>query len=72
MLYKYRYDIWGAHTDSNVNVHPQVDMENLGIRYVKAEPCALADCWFVYTEEPLDIDNLPGYIYFIGEGSEEI
>ena len=71
MLYKYRYDIWGAHTDSNVNMHPQVDMERLGIKYVKVEPCPIADCWFVYTEESLDALNLPGYIQFIGEVSND-
>lgn len=55
----YIYDMIGAFY-AGVKEHPQIDMENLGYKVIKAVPVAIADCWCFRVEN--EIENTPSYL----------
>lgn len=56
----YRYDIWTAY-EHGIKHHPQVQMNVLGYKVLKAEPVPIADCWWFRVENK--IKNTPNYLY---------
>lgn len=54
-----RYDVLGA-MFSNVVLHPQDDMKQLGFTVVRSEPVPIADCW-IFRVEDYDFP-IPDYI----------
>lgn len=55
-----RYDMIGAY-HSGANEHPQKVMKNLGIRYEKAVPNMMGDCWDFLNVSNIP-DKLPAYL----------
>lgn len=47
-----KYDLIGAYL-KGIKIHPQEDVENLGMKVLGFEGCPIADCAF------MDVDNLP-------------
>lgn len=43
-------------------VHPQEQMRRLGIKYKKAIPQSVVDCWWFIDCEVEDINSLPKYL----------
>lgn len=54
------YSMYGAFK-SGIQVHPQLDMKNLGISYKCSVPQSIADCWWFFDCENIP-KNLPDYI----------
>lgn len=70
-----RYDLIGADLYGHVCMHPQKDLERLGIDYIKAIPESIGDCWMILTtyqgELPDYIDDMeiePGNEYWYDFG----
>lgn len=59
-LKNYKYDIMAAGLVYGIEVHPQLQIENLGFHIVKAEPCPIADSWFFRTDS--FVQNIPNYV----------
>jgi len=56
-----RYNCMGAKPVEGKYLHPQEDMERLGITYQHATPQSIADQWWFWNCENLP-DKLPDYI----------
>lgn len=64
-MYHYRYDCMSAYYDYHIEKHPQQDLIDRNITWVKCEPFSISDCWiFRLNYKP---ENLPSYITYIGE-----
>ena len=64
--YDYRYDLISADIDYGVRIHPQQDLTDRGYKWIKSEPCSIADCWFFRFEE--ELDNPPAYLQKLSNG----
>lgn len=64
-MYNYRYDLIGADLDYNIKKHPQQDLIDRGYKWIKCEPCSIADCWFFRFEN--ELNNCPQYLERISD-----
>jgi len=64
-MYHYRYDLIGADIDYNIKKHPQQDLMDRKLQWIKAEPFSIADCWIFRFKEV--IENPPPYLIRIND-----
>ena len=64
-MYHYRYSILEADLDYNIKKHPQQDLLDRGLNYIKSEPFSIADCWIFRFNHILD--NPPPYLIRISD-----
>ena len=60
MMLNLRYDLIDAF-HSDIKIHPQKEMERLGIEYIHATPQTLGDCWWFWNCKNIP-DPLPEYL----------
>lgn len=65
-MYHYRYDCIDAGINYHVKKHPQQDLIDRNMSWVKSEPFSIADCWIFRFDHKLD--DAPPYMRYIGEG----
>ena len=64
-MYNYRYELYNADIDYKINKHPQQDLIDRGLIWIKSEPFSIADCWIFRFEKP--INNPPPYLVRIND-----
>ena len=64
-MYNYRYDLIGAYIDYHIHKHPQDDLNDKGLKWIKCEPFSIADCWIFRFDKP--IESCPPYLTRISD-----
>ena len=60
-MIKFRYDLIGAY-DAGVKIHPQKDIENLGLKVLSYEGVPIGDCVIMTFDSIITDNELPNYI----------
>lgn len=64
-MFNYRYDLISADLDYKIHKHPQQDLLDRNLQWIKCEPCSVADCWFFRFNTA--IENPPPYLTRISD-----
>ena len=64
-MYNYRYDCMSAELEYNIEKHPQQDLIDRDLNYIKSEPFPIIDCWIFRFDHILD--NPPPYLIRISD-----